>query len=250
MVPRTYPDTLNFPIKLRFGKIRRDGLPQIEQVGNLETLALDEDAGLVDISHVVIFDDGFVAAEWNSDGPKLSQMTPYLLEKGKLNDPPSFLPLLERNIVETLSRLNSIRVLEVELPPDAAQLAKEADLSLYDAIKAMEALGATKRVGLKLTADGGSGKLLRLARKLAEMIRDRPHERDHFNSILASGRDEEARTTRYVDILESKMVTAEEFIRSSSRSRGIDTDSAYRILEHAYNTNLQRLRTSAVSNEF
>lgn len=245
-----YPDTLSFPIKLRFGKIRRDGLPQIEHVGELETLSLDEEAGLVDLSHIVIFDDGFVAAEWNSDGPKLAQLTPYFLEKGKLNDPPSFLPLLERNIVETLSRLNSIRVLEVEVPPDSAQLAKEADKGLYDAIKAMEALGATKRVGLKLTADSGSGKLLRLARKLAEMIRDRPHERDHFDSILASGRDEEARTTRFIDILESKMVTAEEFIRSSSRSRGIDTENAYRILEHSYRANLNRIRDSAVSSEF
>lgn len=245
-----YPDTLEFPIKLRFGKIRRDGLPQIEQVGKLETLALDEDAGLVDISHVVIFEDGLVAAEWNSDGPKLSQMTPYFLEKGRLNDPPKFLPLLERDIVETLEKLSSVRVLEVEVPPDAAELAKEADKSLYDAIKAMESLGASKRVGLKLTADSGSGKLLKLARKLATMVKERPHDRSQFKSILASGRDEEARMTRYVDILESKLVIAEEFIRSSSRSRGIDTDNAYRVLQSAYSKNLERLQASAVSSEF
>lgn len=245
-----YPDTLTYPIKLRFGKIRRDGLPQIEHIGKLETLAIDEEAGLVDLSHIVIFNDGFVAAEWNADGPKLSQMTPYFLEKGKLNDPPTFLPLLERDIVETLAKLNSIRVLEVEVPPDTAELAKEADKSLYDAIKAMEALGATKRVGLKLTADTNSAKLLKLANKLASMIKQYPHQRDQFDSILASGRDEEARMTRYIDILESKMVTAEEFVRSSSRSRGIDTDDAYRVLERAYSANLERLRQSAVSSEF
>jgi hypothetical protein len=184
-----YPDTLEYPIKLRFGKIRRDGLPQIEHVGNLETLAIDDEAGLVDLSHIVIFSDGFVAAEWNADGPKLKQITPYFVEKGKLNDPPSFLPLLERDIVETLAKLKSVRVLEVEVPPDTAELAKEADKSLYDAIKAMESLGATKRVGLKLTADNNSPKLLKLANKLASMIKNNPHHRDQFNSILASGRD-------------------------------------------------------------
>lgn len=245
-----YPDTLTYPIRLRFGKIRRDGLPQIEQVGKLETLALDEDAGLVDISHIVIFEDGFVAAEWNSDGPKLSQMTPYFLEKGRLNDPPAFLPLLERDIVESLAKLNSVRVLEVEVPPDTAELAKEADKSLYDAIKAMEALGASKRVGLKLTSESGSSKLLNLARKLAAMIKERPHQRDQFKSIMVSGRDEEARATRYIDILESKMVTAEEFIRSGNRSRGVDTESAYQVLEQAYSQNINRLRLSAVSTEF
>ena len=56
--------------------------------------------------------------------------------------------------------------------------------------------------------------------------------------------------TRYVDILESKMVTAEEFIRSSARSRSIDTDNAYRVLEQAYRSNLERLRASATSSEF
>lgn len=245
-----YPDTTDYPIRIRFGKIRRDGLPQIEQVGKLETLALDEDEGLVDISHIVIFEDGFVAAEWNADGPKLSQMTPYFLEKGRLNDPPKFLPLLERDIGETLAKLNSVRLLEIEVPPDTAALAKEADESLYDAIKAMEALGASKRIGLKLTAESGTGKLIKLARKLAEILKERPHERSQFKSILASGRDEGAQITRYIDILESKMVTAEDFLRSSSRSRGVDTEDAYRVLEHAYRANLDRLKSSAISSEF
>ncbi|WP_421993082.1 hypothetical protein [Qipengyuania sp.] len=158
--------------------------------------------------------------------------------------------MLERDIVQTLAKLNSVRVLEVEVPPDTAELAKEADESLYDAIKALESLGATKRVGLKMTADNSSAKLLKLANKLANMIKRNPHQRDQFNSILASGRDEEARMTRYIDILESKMVTAEEFIRSSSRSRGIDTKDAYRVLERAYSENIERLRQSAVSSEF
>ena len=136
------------------------------------------------------------------------------------------------------------------MPPDSAELAKEADKSLYDAIKAMEALGASKRVGLKLTSENGNSKLLKLARRLASMIKDRPHERDHFKSIIASGRDEVARVTRYVDILESKMVTAEEFIRDNSRSRGSDTGTAYQVLERAYLNNIDRLRASAVSSEF
>jgi|GEM_PF-6584823 len=245
-----YPDAKDFPIKLRFGKIRRNSLPQVEHVGKLDTLALDEDAGLVDISHIMIFEDGFVAAEWNADGPKLSQMTPYMMEKGRLNDPPSFLPLLERDIVESLSRLNSVRVLEVDVPPNAAELAREADESLYDAIKASEALGGTKRVSLKLTAEVSTSKLLNLAKKLADLIKGNPHNREQFNSILASGRDDEARITRYIDILESKMVTSDEFARKSSRSRGLDTDFAYSVLEKAYSENLLRLQTSATSSDF
>ena len=56
--------------------------------------------------------------------------------------------------------------------------------------------------------------------------------------------------TRYIYIVESKMVTAEEFVRRNSRSRGIDTEDAYRVLERAYATNRERLQHSAVSREF
>ena len=244
-----YPDTLQFPIRLRFGKIRRDALPQIEHEGSLETLELQENAGLVDISHIVIFEDGFVAAEWNSDGPKLAKLTPYFLEKGRLNTPPVFLTLLERDIVEIVSALDSVRVLEVELPPDAAEVAKQADRSFYDAIKAMESLGATKRVGLKLTADQGTLKLKKLARNLAELIKSNPHERDRFNSIHASGYETDSRSARYIDILESKMMTAEYFTRTSARSRSIESNDAYRVLERAYLKNSPRLNIAATSKD-
>ena len=130
-----FPDSLTYPLKIRFGKTRRDALPQIEHEGSLKTLELQENEGLIDISHVMIFDDGFVAAEWNHEGPKLAQLSPYFFDKGKLNDPPKFLILMERDIVEVISELDSVRVLEIELPPDAAELAREADENFYTAVK-------------------------------------------------------------------------------------------------------------------
>lgn len=242
-----YPDTDAYPLRLRFGKIRRDALPQVEHEGNLETLALQEDAGLVDISHIIIFEDGFVASEWNVDGPKISQLTPYFMEKGGLNDPPRFLSLVERDIVQIVSSLNSVRILEIDIPPDAAELAREADDGLYEAIKAAEAMGATKRVGLKLTSENGTGKLKKLAQKLAEIISSRPQERDRFHTIQASGYDGSSRVSRFIDILESKMVSSEMFTKTSARARSIDSDDAYRVINRSYIENLPRLKSSASS---
>lgn len=245
-----FPDSETYPLRIRFGKTRRDALPQVEHQGSLQTLELQENAGLIDISHVVIFEDGFVAAEWNHEGPKLAQLSPYIFEKGKLNGQPKFLILMERDIVEVVDNLVSVKVLEIELPPDSAELAREADENFYTAIKATEALGATKRIALKLTSDDGSGKLRNLARNFAKIIKARPYERDRFNGLSINGYDASSRLRRFVDILESKLVSSEVFTRTSPRSRSIDSEDAYRVIERAYVENHDKLVTAATSTDW
>lgn len=245
-----FPDSLDYPLKIRFGKTRRDALPQTEHEGSLKTLELQENEGLIDISHVMIFEDGFVAAEWNHEGPKLAQLSPYFFEKGKLNDPPKFLILMERDIVEVISALDSVRVLEIDLPPDAAELAREADENFYTAIKATEALGATKKVSLKLTSEGNSVKLRDIAKRLATIIRTRPQERERFNGLSVNGYGGGSRTSKFIDILESKLVSGEVFTRASKRSRSINTEDAYRVVERAYIENKEKLKIAATSTDW
>jgi len=245
-----FPDTLTYPLKIRFGKTRRDALPQIEHEGSLKTLELQENEGLIDISHVMIFDDGFVAAEWNHEGPKLAQLSPYFFDKGKLNDPPKFLILMERDIVEVVSALDSVRVLEIEVPPDAAELTREADENFYTAIKATEALGATKRISLKLTAESSSTKLRDIAKRFATIIKNRPHERERFNGLSVNGYGGDSRSSKFVDILEGKLVSGEVFTRTSKRSRSINTEDAYRVIERAYIENHEKLKVAATSTDW
>lgn len=224
-------------------------MPDVEQQGKLTTLELQEDAGLIDICHVMIFADDFVAAEWNHEGPKLASLGLYLYEKGRLNAAPRFLPLLERDIVEVVRALDSVRVLEIDLPPDAAELAREADENFFTAIKAQEALGATKRVGMKLTAERSGEKLKTLAARFATIIKNRPHERERFKNLNVSGYQDGLSSQRFVDILESKMVSGETFIRASERSRSIKSADAYRVLQRAYEAQKEKLAQSAVSSD-
>lgn len=244
-----FPDSARYPIKIRFGKLRRDALPQVERGGELKTLELHEDAGLIDICHLIIFDDGFVAAEWNHEGPKMAQLGSYIFEKGRLNTAPRFLNLLERDIVEVVKELNSVRVLEIDLPPDAAELARDADESMYAAIKASADLGASKKVGLTLTADRGSDKLKLLAQRLAHIVKDRPHERGRFFNLRVSGYASESKLTKYIDILESKLVSAEAFPRTSDRARSLKTDEAYAIMDRAYREHRNKIQLAATSSD-
>lgn len=229
-----FPDKLDFPVRLRFGRTRRDQLPEIEVNGKLEALELAEDAGLIDLAHVIIFDDGHVAAEWNPDGPKLQRLATYLLDKGGLLEVVKFRNLFERDIVEVVARLSSVRVLDIDVPPDAIELAREADGNLADAIDATEKMGATKKIGLTLTSDQGSDKLRILALKLAGILKARPQERNRFITLRATGYDGGTSISRYVDILEDKLVTGEMFPKRDARSRSINSDEAYRLIHRSY----------------
>jgi len=232
-------------LKVRFGKIRRDALPQIEQAGDLQTLELKEDEGLIDICHLILFEDGFVAAEWNPDGPKLAALGPYIFEKGKLNTAPKFLSLLERDIVEVIRNLDSVRVLEIDLPPNAVELAREADKNLARAVESTAALGATKRTGLTLTADKPTTRLRDLAVKLATIVKARPQESKSLNTLAIRGYQDGSKLARYIDILESKLVAGEYFPRTSERSRSVKSEETYKILEDLYRANLDRIELAA-----
>ena len=240
-----YPDTASYPLKVRFGRIRRDALPQIEQAGDLQTLALKEDEGLIDICHIIIFEDGLVAAEWNPDGPKLAALGPYIFEKGKLNTVPRFLSLLERDIVDVVRNLDSVRVLELDVPPDAIELAREADKNLATALQATADLGASKRTGLTLVADKPNINLRDLAVRLAMIVKARPQESKSVRSLSVRGYQSGSRVARFIDILESKLVAGEYFPRTTKRSRSIKTKEAYDTLEELYRANYERIKTSA-----
>ena len=244
-----YPDSVKYPLRLRFGKIRRDTLPQIERAGKLNNLELDEDSGIIDLSHIVIFEDGFVAAEWNPDGPKLSALGQYIFEKGKINSIPKFLNILERDIVEVLASLDSVRVLEIDLPPDAIALAREADENLAAAVQATAALGATKKTNFVLTSEKPARSLRDLAVRLASLIKGRPQDGSLLNGFSVKGYSEGSRRARYVDVLESKLMTAEVFPKNSARSRSLKSKEAYDILESVYEQNIDRLRAGAFSSD-
>jgi hypothetical protein len=245
-----FPDRLDYPLQLRFGRTRRDLLPDIERGGQLKTLELREDEGLIDVCHIIIFDDGYVAAELNHDGPRLAKLGLYLFEKGNnLPSAPVFLPLFERDIVEVIAGLDNIRVLEVDVPPDSVELLREADDNLAAAVEASARAGASKKIGLTLTADNGLSPLRLLTETLASIIKARPLARKSFKTLKATGYINGSSVARYVDILEEKLVSGEIFPRNSPRSRSIDSDQAYALIEQAYKARRDRFAAAAVGNE-
>jgi hypothetical protein len=60
-----WPAAGKSPRSLRFCQIRRTGLPQLEQAGQVSDLNIAAEAGLLEPIHVIFFDDNIVGADFN-----------------------------------------------------------------------------------------------------------------------------------------------------------------------------------------
>src|SRR5580692_10346407 len=59
--------------RLRIGRIRRSGLPPVEEAGRLATLPIKPSEGLAETAHVAFFpNDGVVGMEFNFYAPRAS----------------------------------------------------------------------------------------------------------------------------------------------------------------------------------
>ena len=122
---------------VRFCRVRRTGLPQLEQAGQISDLNLTPETGLLEAIHVTFFPNNIVGAEYNHFGPRVSRLVSYLLYKSQKSVPSvSFRPLLRGNAAEQLDRLTDLRMLEISILPAFAEVTKRSDESLADALEA------------------------------------------------------------------------------------------------------------------
>lgn len=245
-----FPDSLSYPLRIRLGRTRRSLLPDVEREGQLKMLELHENEGLIDVCHIVFFEDGFVAAEFNYDGPKISKLSKYIYAKGyNLPGAPQFLPLFERNISDVISALDNVKVVDLTVPPSAAAMLRQADNDLASAVEVCASAGASKKVSLSLVSDLKTSKLHQLSKKLASMIGLGTINRDEVDTLRVTGFSNGSTKPKFIDLLEEKLVTVEMFRRSTSRSRSINSDQAYDLIERCYAERRDKLSEYVVAGD-
>lgn len=235
-----------YPIKIQFARIRRDNLPLVEREGAITPLTLEANAGLMDWSHIVIFNDGIVAAEFNQDAPRLRRLGQYLMFKGGSNLPsaPRFMPLFQRNVIEELESFENVTILELEALTSDADLIAEGDENIGAAFKACQKAGNVKKSQIVLKSvrandDGLKG----LARKLFSNA----SSRESLAKLKVTGRSGDQR--KPLDLLEEYLISVEMFSRLDSRFKAISTDDAFHVLQKAYKDNKHKFAGAVTANE-
>lgn len=236
----------SYPIKIQFGRIKRSDLPLVENEGEISPLEIAQGAGILDWSHIIIFPDGIVAAEFNRDAPRLARLGEYLSFKsrGLLPSAPRFYPLFQRAVLEELENFQNVTALEIEAYTSDSDAIAEADRNLGDAFAACRKAGKIKKTKLILKAVRETDNDLR---GLARRIFMNASSREALTVLKVTGKTAFGR--KPLDMLEEYLISTEDFMRLDDRSRAIATGHAFVVIERAYKNNLARLGSAAVANE-
>lgn len=233
--------------RFRLGQIRRSGLPQVEQSGNLSDLQIPANSGLVEAIHVVAFANNIVGSDFNFYGPRMSRLSLYLHEKAAGRCPEvTFEPLLRQDVAAELDRLREIRMFHLKIRASYATTVAQAQQDLGAAFEAAARAGNAEELEIvlkprKYSRNALADRMLRAARTLAR----RGDLRTEASKFAVKGVRADTGEIEVVDILRDQLIARKEILRQSERGRALDSGSAYEAIERAFGELEEELNVAA-----
>lgn len=244
-----WPGAVGAPPSLRFCQIRRTGLPQLEQGGQVSDLDIDTDAGLLEPVHVVFFRDNIVGADFNFYGPRISRLGYYLrVKSGNAVPLATFHPLLRNDVAEQLDHLTELRLFDFKVKPAYIDMIQQADASLGEAFAAnarvLDGDSEDIQVILKPSKGTWTNALRRLIRPIKALARRRDL-RENAERFQVKGKHDETNRVEIIDLLRDQLIARKQVLRLGERSRAVDADSAFSAIRAAYEELADNLRHAA-----
>ena len=224
-------------VTLQFGRVRRNGLPQLEQAGNISDLVLDADAGLLEAIHLVFFPDNILGTEYNHFGPRVSRLGSFLHEKSNEAVPrANFRPILRRDATKQLDRLSDLRVLELSVLPSYVDVVRQSHASLADALAANGRVLENPKVLqviLKPQREASTGFLANMIGGLKELVSN-GNVQEGADRLQVHGRCQDTDRVETIDLLKDQLISTRAIVRLNPRSRALDPEAAFQAIREAY----------------
>ena len=232
---RTQGTTSN--AKLLFGRVRRNGLPQLEQAGSITDLVLATDEGLIEETHVAFFPKNIVGAVYNHFGPRVSRLGSFLHQRSREAVPrATYSQLLRADAAAQLDRLGDLRVLDFAITSSYLDVVRQADGSLADAFEASaRLLESPKELSLVLKSEraGAGGFLNRMGGSLRALLNG-GNVREGAERLKAHGYLKDTDRVDTIDLLNDQFIASKAIVRMNTRSRALDAVAAFRAIEETY----------------
>ena len=237
---------------LRFCRIRRTGLPQLETGGRITALNLGVSTGLLEAIHVVFFPNNIVGAEYNHYGPRMSRLGNYFHTKSNRVVPhATFRPLLRGDATEQMNRLTEIRELSFNILPSHVDEVGRVDDSLAEAFKAASHIlehPQTLRLYLKPISMERRSLFDRMVSPIREFV-STPSIRDGVEKLEIRGQCSDSGRVETLDLLKDQLISTVQIVRMNERSRALDTDAAFRAINEAYRDSFDLIQSAASVSE-
>jgi hypothetical protein len=237
-------DSTAFPLKARIGTIRRTGLPLLEQRGRTYPLDIPPDSGLFEPMHFVIFPNRVAGFEYNFYGPRPQRAKYYLPEKAPdLVDDVDLELLMRRDVRDLVSRVGEIRILDVRVHRDNAELLRDLDSNLFDAIDAAKKSTDAENIEVTLRSTRYSKRSIELPwwPRVKAWI-SRQGVREGLEEFRVRCRDLFTKEIVEFDLLEGLMVSTKRVLTQQENSKAVNSEAMYDAIQSAYDELLPEIR--------
>ena len=222
---------------VQFCRVRRNGLPQLEEAGQVKDLDLAPETGLLEAMHIVFFPGNIVGAEYNHFGPRISRLGNYLHQKSnQVVSRVSFRPLLRGDAAEQLERLVDLRLFEFSILPSYVEITRQAAPSLHDAFAANNRLlesPETLQLVLQPRKEDRTAFLQRIKDPLNGVFSSNGFQ-EGSRRLQVRGKCADSGRVETIDLLKDHLVSVQRIVRMNERSRALDPDSAIQAIRDAY----------------
>jgi len=234
MITRAEVFDPKLPACIRFYKVRRDELPGLDDgQGDHSDLDLDEDEGLAEAIHLMMFPNGVVAAESFGHGPRATRFPLYL--KGKLDMPCTMVPIIRHDVVEEALKFGDIRLLRVKLDPSAESYGAASPQALHGLMGTAQELHTGVYAELALRSPKGDQKFTTRVKKVISEIFGGNGDVDAFEKVEIEGKPDPDTPVAELDLLSERLYRTVEIPYRAQRTRELDADAAFAAIRDAYN---------------
>lgn len=234
MITRAEVFDAKLPACIRFYKVRRDELPGVDDgKGSHDDLDLEEDEGLAEAIHLMMFPNGVLAAESFGHGPRATRFPLYL--RGKLDMPCTMVPIIRHDVVEEALKFGDIRFLRVKLDPSAESYASASPTALHGLMGTAQGLHTGVYAELALRSEKDDQKFTSRVKKMISEIFGGNGDVDAFEKVEIEGKPDPDTSVAELDLLSERLYRTVEIPYRAQRTRELDADAAFAAIRDAYN---------------
>ncbi|GEM_PF-1181099 len=222
--------------RLRLATVRRGDLPRVERGGALSPLNIAGDAGLAEITHFAVFNNGITGVLFNFYGPRPTKLPFFLSAKCPEPLDHVFLDaLLRPDLSAQLARLKDIRMIDIGVQHGQEAILADVDEGLAQVLEGARRFTDAQRVRVVLQPEAYSRKGLgRRALGIVKHLAGMTRERDLLDRFVIKGFDPSQSSVVDIDVLKELLVSRQEVVFADKRSRALSDDSAYDAIHRAY----------------
>jgi hypothetical protein len=234
MITRAEVFDAKLPACIRFYKVRRDELPGVDDgQGSHDDLDLEEEEGLAEAIHLMMFPNGVVAAESFGHGPRATRFPLYL--QSKLDMPCTMVPIIRHDVVEEALKFGDIRFLRVKLDPSSESYGSASPTILHGLMGTAQELHTGVYAELALRSEKGDQKFTSRVKKMISEIFGGNGDVGAFEKVEIEGKPDPDTSVAELDLLSERLYRTVEIPYRAQRTRELDADAAFAAIRDAYN---------------